>query len=180
MGVVARNRGFLASAALIIVGGLVIMGIFTAFFAMAEEGTTSEAVPAAAIDVDNNLVGSYGMTGSADVTLQVTDETPKAIANALKEKRGMVLLVYCAGATADENMLAQVNDLKDQYVDDMSFFTYESLEVKRLGDVLGQLGVSNPPILAIVRGDGSVAEMYTGWVGAQVLEQRIADTARGI
>jgi len=177
MGVVARNRSFLATAALIIMGGLVVMGMFTVFFAMAESGETA---PVAAVEQSVPVPGSYGITGAETLTLQVTDDTPKPIANALKEQRGIVLLVYLQGASADMAMLDEVKALKPQYAADMSFFTYESGDVKRLGDVLDQLGVYNPPVLAVIRGDGTVSELYTGWVGAQVLEQRIADAARGL
>ena len=178
MGVVARNRSFLATAALIVVGGLVVMGMFTVFFAMAESGSTTAAQPASTEPVP--IPGSFGITGASTLTLQVTDNTPKPIANALKEQRGIVLLVYLDGATADMSMLEEVRSLKADYAADMSFFAYEVDDVKRLGDVLDQLQVYNPPILAIVRGDGTVSELYTGWVGAKVMEQRIADAARGL
>ena len=178
MGVVARNRSFLATAALIVVGGLVVMGMFTVFFAMAESGSTTAALPTATERIP--IPGSYGITGSGALTIQVTDDTPKPIANALKEQRGFVLLVYMKGATADMAMLDQVRSLKAEYADDMSFFTYEVDDVKRLGDILGQLQVYDPPLLAIVRGDGTVSEMYTGWIGVKVMEQRIADAARGL
>ncbi|MBN2204851.1 MAG: hypothetical protein JW767_07505 [Thermoleophilia bacterium] len=178
MGVVARNRSFLATAALIIMGGLVVMGMFTVFFAMAESGETA---PVAAVEqAPMPVPGSFGITGAETLTIQVTDDTPKPIANALKEQRGIVLLVYLKGASADMAMLDEVKALKPEYAADMSFFTYESGDVKRLGDVLDQLGVYDPPVLAVVRGDGTVSELYTGWVGAKVLEQRIADAARGL
>jgi len=177
MGVVARNRSFLATAALIVVGGLVVMGVFTVFFAMAESGQTT---PTAAVQESVPVPGSFGITGAPTLSIQVTDDTPKPIANALKEQRGLVLLVYLKGAAADTAMLEEVKSLKPSYADDMSFFVYESGDVKRLGDVLDQLGVYDPPVLAVVRGDGTVSELYTGWVGAKVLEQRVADAARGL
>jgi hypothetical protein len=178
MGVLARNRSFLASAALIIVGGLVVMGIFTVFFAMAETSST----PVSMVGPEDKAAfpGSYGITGANTITLQVTDETPKPIANALQEQRGIVLLVYMKNAAADMAMLEQVRGLKAEYAADMSIFTYEAGDVKRLGDVLDQLQVHDPPVLAIIRGDGTVAELYAGWVGAKVLEQRVADAARGL
>jgi hypothetical protein len=42
------------------------------------------------------------------------------------------------------------------------------------------LRVSDPPILAIIRGDGVVSELYTGWIGLKVMEQRVADAVRGL
>ncbi len=177
MGVVARNRSFLATAALIVMGGLVVMGVFTVFFAMAESGQTT---PTAAVEQAVPVPGSFGITGAPTLSITVTDDTPKPIANALKEQRGIVLLVYLKGASADMAMLEEVKSLKPVYADDMSFFIYESGDVKRLGDVLDQLGVYDPPVLAVVLDDATVSELYTGWVGAKVLEQRIADAARGL
>ena len=40
--------------------------------------------------------------------------------------------------------------------------------------------MSDPPILAIIRGNGEVAELYTGWIGLKVMEQVVADAVRGL
>ena len=77
------------------------------------------------------------------------------ITKRLDEKRGIVLLVYVEGATDDMEMLAYFNDVKAKYAADSSFFSFEARESKQLGDMLAQLRVSDPPILAIIRGDGT-------------------------
>jgi hypothetical protein len=92
----------------------------------------------------------------------------------------MVLLVYVDGAADDMEMLSYFEDVKAQYGADSSFMSFEAVEVKDLGDTLDQLRVSNPPILAIIRGNGEVAELYTGWIGLKVMEQVVADAVRGL
>jgi hypothetical protein len=77
-------------------------------------------------------------------------------------------------------MLSYFNDVKAQYGADSSFMSFEALEVTELGDTLDQLRVSNPPILAVIRGNGEVAELYTGWIGLKVMEQVVADAVRGL
>ena len=83
-------------------------------------------------------------------------------------------------ATDDMEMLSYFNDIKANYAADSSFFSFEARESKQLGDLLAQLRVSDPPILAIIRGDGTVAELYTGWIGQKVMEQQVANAVRGL
>jgi len=91
-----------------------------------------------------------------------------------------VLLVYVDGAADDMEMLSFFNDVKAQYGADGSFMDFEAHKTTELGDTLTQLRVSNPPILAIIRGNGEVAQLYTGWIGKQVMEQVVANAVRGL
>jgi len=178
MGIVRRNRPFLVTAALILVVGAVLFGSVVAVRVLAAETSTPAApLPAPA---SYNTVSSYGMTGYAPLTIVPTAETPSFITKALDEKRGIVLLVYVEGAADDMEMLSYFNEVKAQYAADSSFYDYEALASSKLGDTLQQLRVSDPPILAIIRGDGQVAELYTGWIGLKVMEQQIADAVRGL
>ena len=178
MGIFKRNRTFLLSAALILVVGALLFGGVVAVRVLASSGTT--AATAAAAPTSYNKVSSYGMTGYAPLTLVPTADTPSFIKQRLEEKRGIVLLVYVKGATDDMEMLSYFNDIKANYAADSSFFSFEARESKQLGDTLAQLRVSDPPILAIIRGDGQVAQLYTGWIGFKVMEQEVADAVRGL
>jgi hypothetical protein len=109
-----------------------------------------------------------------------TADTPAFITDRLAEQQGIVLLVYVQGASDDMEMLSYFNTVKGQYAADSTFLSFEALATTELGDTLGQLRVSDPPILAIIRGDGVVSEMYTGWIGLKVMEQRVADAVRGL
>jgi hypothetical protein len=178
MGIFKRNRTFLIGAVLILVVGAVLFGSVVAVRVMAETGATP--APAAAQPASYNTVSSFGMTGYAPLTVQATAETPEFITKRLDEKRGIVLLVYVKGASDDMEMLSYFNDIKGNYAADSSFFSFEARESKQLGDLLSQLRVSDPPILAIIRGDGVVAQLYTGWIGFKVMEQEVADAVRGL
>ena len=178
MGIFKRNRTFLLGAVLILVVGALLFGGVIAVRVMAESGATP--APAATQPASYNTVSSYGMTGYPALTLEPTAETPDFITKRLDEGRGIVLLVYVKGASDDMEMLSSFNDIKANYAADSSFFSFEARESKQLGDTLVQLRVSDPPILAIIRGDGTVANMYTGWIGFKVMEQEIADAVRGL
>jgi hypothetical protein len=178
MGILKRNRMFLIGAVLILVVGAALFGSVVAVRVLADSGATP--APAAAQPASYNSVSSYGMTGYAPLTIQPTDDTPEFITKRLDEKRGIVLLVYVKGASDDMEMVSYFNDIKANYAADSSFFSFEARESKQLGDLLAQLRVSDPPILAIIRGDGTVAQLYTGWIGFKVMEQEVADAVRGL
>jgi hypothetical protein len=177
MGIFKRNRTFLVGAVLIVVVGALLFGGVVAVRVMAESGTPA---PAATQPASYNTVSSYGMTGYEPLTVEPTADTPEFITKRLDENRGVVLLVYVQGASDDMEMLSYFNDIKANYAADSSFFSFEARESKQLGDLLAQLRVSDPPILAIIRGDGQVANLYTGWIGFKVMEQEIADAVRGL
>ena len=178
MGIVTRNRAFLITAALILVVGAALFGGVVAVRVFAAAGAT----PAAALPTppSYNTVSSFGTTGYAPLKITPTGETPSFITSRLEEQRGIVLLVYVEGAADDMEMLSYFNAVKGQYGVDSSFMSFEARKTTELGDTLQQLRVSNPPILAVIRGSGEVAEMYTGWIGRKVMEQVVADAARGL
>ena len=178
MGIVRRNRPFVVTAVLILVVGAVLFGSVVAVRVLAAETTT----PAAPLPSppSYNVASSYGITGYAPLTIVPTAETPPFIKALLDEKRGIVLLVYCAGAADDMEMRSYFDEVKAQYAGDSSFFDFEAHASSDLGDTLQQLHVSDPPILAIIRGDGQVAALYTGLIGRKVMEQQVADAVRGL
>ncbi|HQG03384.1 MAG TPA: hypothetical protein PK838_03525 [Thermoleophilia bacterium] len=175
MGIMSRNRSFLFAVVLVLVGGLAILGGVTAIRVFAEDGSTTTATTGQS---DYNKAGSYGITGYQPLKLEPTSDTPKFITKALNDQKGVILLVYVRGASADEEMLANFNKVKTTYRSQASFFNFEAREVKELGDVLTQLKVNAPPMLAVVKADGSVAQLYTGWIGQKVMEQVVANALR--
>ena len=197
MGTVRRNSSFLISIALILATGTLLFGSVVVVRVVAAEGTTAAAPPPSATD-SNNAVSSYGLEnlsasvssltaagggagpGYEPLTITPTDETPEFIAESLAEQQGIVLLVYVQGASDDMEMLSYFNTVKAQYAADSSFFSFEAVKTTELGDTLGQLRASNPPVLAIIDGNGEVSELYTGWIGLKVMEQRVADAVRGL
>ena len=178
MGIVRRNKAFLITAALILaVGAALFGGVVAVRVFAAAAPTPAAALPAPA---SYNTVSSYGTTGYAPLKLTATAETPSFIASRLKEKRPLVLLVYVEGAADDMEMLSYFNAVKGQWGADSSFMSFEARKTTELGDTLQQLRVSNPPILAVIRGSGEVSELYTGWIGRKVMEQVVADAVRGL
>jgi hypothetical protein len=178
MGIVRRNKAFLIIIALILVVGAALFGGVVAVRVFAATGTTAPA--ALPNPASYNTVSSYGMTGYAPLKLTPTAETPAFITTRLEEQRGLVLLVYCEGAADDMEMLSYFDAVKGQWGAESSFMSFEARKTTELGDTLQQLRVSNPPILAVIRGSGEVAELYTGWIGRKVMEQVVADAMRGL
>lgn len=185
MGIVRRNSSFLLAIALILGVGASIFGGVLAVRVVAAEGTAP--VTASTSPTSNNIVSSYGLgsipatsAGYQPLVITPTVDTPAFITDRLAEQQGVVLLVYVEGASDDMEMLNSFNTVKGQYAADSTFLAFEALATTELGDTLGQLRVSDPPILAIIRGDGVVSELYTGWIGLKVMEQRVADAVRGL
>ena len=178
MGILGRNRSFLVTAALIFVVGACLFGGVVAVRVFAV-GATGAATPLPA-PASYNTVSSYGITGYAPLKLVPTAETPSFIKSRLQEGRGIVLLVYVDGAADDMAMVQNFDTVKAQYGADSSFMSFEAHRTTELGDTLTQLRVSDPPILAVIRGNGEVAELYTGWIGEEVMEQVVANAVRGI
>ena len=175
MGIVSRNRSFLVAVALVLVCGLAILGGVTAVRVLAEEGVPTTTGTESS---EYNKTGSYGMTGYAPLALEPTEMTPDFITQPLEDQRGVILLVYVQGAGADEEMLANFNKVKAMYQSQASFFNFEARKVPELGDVLAQLKVNAPPMFVVIKGDGSVSQLYTGWIGQKVMEQVVADALR--
>lgn len=160
-------------AAFIILGGLVIMGLFVGFFAWAQ---SSSPTPVAATGgTGYNAVGSFGLEGYPALKLTPTAQTPAFITRPLHQKRGVILLIYVQGAADDDAMLASFREVKQLYAGDAAFFSFESHDVSKTGDLLDQLHASSPPLFAIIAPNGTVDELYTGWVDFKVMEQRVAD-----
>jgi hypothetical protein len=178
MGALAEYKSFFTKAALICLGGLLIMGLFTVCLVWAQTGTTS---PAAYTETGNgsyNAAGSYGIAGMPPLTVKPTADTPKYVTNALKEQRGVVLLVYLQGATDDQEMVANFQAIKSQYAAQASFFNFEAKSVSQTGDMLDQLKIAAPPALAVISPDGTVYQEYTGWIDRAVMEQVVANAVR--
>jgi hypothetical protein len=164
----------MAVTILIVVGGLVIFGMTTAFIAWGQStGTTAPAGQA-----NYNTVGSFGLTGYPDLWVKPTDATPQFIKDAFAGGRGVVLLAYVQGAADDDEMLLAFENIQATYAERADFFSFEAREASELGDVLAQLGVNAPPILAVIRSDGGVYELYTGWISEAVMEQVVANATR--
>ncbi len=176
MGVLGRNKSFLVGVGLILLAGLAIFGSTTAVLALTgAPGLAANTVPG---NTDYNAADSFGVTGMAPLSIKPTKATPGFIKNPLSEKRGVILLVYVDGAAGDDSMLASFRAIKSHYAAESSFYAFEAAKVKDLGDVVEQLGALSPPMLVIIRGDGSVYQLYTGWIDRTTMEQQVANAVQ--
>ena len=164
----------MAAVGMIVLAGAVVFGAMTAFLAWGQAGTAGTAATSQA---NYNTASSFGITGLPTLTIQATT-APSIVADALNQNRGVILLAYVTGAAADDDMLASFNAVKAQYASQASFFSFEAADVSQLGNMLDQLHVSAPPILAVIRGDGTVYQLYTGWISEPVMDQVVANAIR--
>ncbi len=167
-------RSFFVKAALIVVMGAAIMVVVTGGIVLATNApTTVTAVP---VTGTYNTAGSYGITGYPALSVDTSSQNvPAFIKNPLAEKRGVILLVYCAGVTEDQQMLSYFNTIKAKYAAQGSFFSFEAAHASELGDILAQLKITQPPALAVISPDGKVYQEYTGWVSEKVMSQVVAN-----
>ena len=121
------------------------------------------------MDTAYNTVGSFGLEGYPALKLTPTAQTPGFIKGPLHEKRGVILLVYIKGGADDDAMLTSFREVKKLYGADASFYSFESHSVRKTGDLLSQLRATSPPLFAIIAPDGTVDELYTGWVDYRVM-----------
>jgi hypothetical protein len=176
MGMLRRNKSFLVGVGLILLAGLAIFGSTTAVLALT--GTPGQAADVVASGNNYNATDSFGLTGMAKLSITPTAATPGFIKNPLKEKRGVILLVYVGGAAGDDSMLTSFRAVKAKYAASSSFYSFEAAKVTQLGDVIDQLGALSPPMLVIIRGDGTVYQLYTGWIDQSTMEQQVANAVQ--
>ncbi|HUK78111.1 MAG TPA: hypothetical protein VL117_11005, partial [Thermoleophilia bacterium] len=136
----------------------------------------STAPTSTTISGSYNTAGSYGITGYPGLTINTQGNVPSFIKNPLAEKRGVILLVYCAGTTENEQMLTYFNDVKAKYAAQGSFFSIEAHHASELGNVLAQLKITQPPAFAVISPDGKVYQEYTGWISPAVMSQVVANS----
>ncbi len=179
MGIVRRNRAFLITAALILVVGAALFGGVVAVRVFAAAGATPAAAPPA--PASYNTVSSYGMTGYAPLKLTPDRRDPVLhhLAPPGAARHRAPRLLSTAPPTT-WRCSATSTTSRRSYGADSSFMSFEARKTTELGDTLQQLRVSNPPVLAVIRGSGEVAELYTGWIGHKVMEQVVADAVRGL
>ena len=167
-------RSFLVKAALIVVMGAAILAIVTGGIVLASGAPATTSSPT--LSGSYNTAGSYGITGYPTLTVNSqTKNMPSFIKGPLAEKRGVILLVYLAGPTEDQQMLASFNEVKAKYAAQGSFFSFEAHDVSELGDLLAQLKISQPPALAVISPDGKVYQEYTGWISEPAMSQVVAN-----
>ena len=147
-------------------GGLTIAGTGTVNSLAGQQAIVDTMGNAATIN--NAVQGSGGLTKAGAGTLTLGTGTTAAAAT-LFAAGGNLTLKGTASVTTNEMLIGA----------DSSFMSFEARKSTELGDTLQQLRVSNPPILAVIRGNGEVAELYTGWIGRKVMEQVVADAVRG-
>jgi hypothetical protein len=168
-------RSFLVKAGLIVVMGVGIMALLTGGIVLATNAP-APATTGTVVSGNYNTAGSYGITGYP--TLSVSSQgknIPSFIKNPLAEKRGVILLVYLAGSTVDQQMLTQFNEVKAKYAAQGSFFSFEAHKASELGDVLAELKITQPPAFVVISPNGSVYQEYTGWISEKVMSQVVAN-----
>lgn len=112
--------------------------------------------------------------GPVGYPLQATDETPVELAQALRAKKPVVILIYVAGGATDEPVRKSLAALAPKYPD-VTFLTYNYNNPKEYGDIVGLLGIHYPPFVAFVDTGNVVRYLTTGFVDEGVLNQYVVN-----
>lgn len=111
----------------------------------------------------------------AKIVIKATSSTPAEIAQALDRKKPLVLLIYVAGGADDELVRKSLQKIAPRYPD-VTFIMYDYSNPKEYGDIVSQLGVQYPPVVAFVDRNGTVQYLTTGFVDEGVLTQYVVNT----
>ena len=179
MGIVRRNKAFLITAALILVVGAALFG-----------GVVAVRVFAAASDTPAAAASRPGLVQHGQ---QLRHHRLRA-AQAHADRRDPVLHHLAPRGTARHRPSGVRGRRRRRHGDAAATSTTSrrstaptarSCPSRRARPRAGRharssCASSNPPILAVIRGNGEVAELYTGWIGLKVMEQVVADAVRGL
>lgn len=108
------------------------------------------------------------------IRLSAEADTPSELAQALRMKKPVVILIYVPGGADDELVRKSLQKIAPKYPD-VTFLTYDYKKPDEYGDILMQLGIDYPPVVAFVTGDGVVEYQSTGFVDEAVLTQHVVN-----
>ncbi len=152
MGIVRRNRTFLVTAVLILVVGALIFGGVIAVRVMAEGTTTTPAAPAA--PANYNSVSSFGITGYAPLTVSRHRRHPRASSpSASRSSAASSCSSTWRARPTTWRCCSTSTTIKAQYAADARSSTSRRAS-PRARRPARPAQVSDPPILAIIDGDG--------------------------
>ena len=107
-------------------------------------------------------------------------DIPSFIKNPLAEKRGVILLVYVAGATEDMARCWATSTPSRPSTRPRVVLLVRGAQRHGARRRAAQLKISQPPALAVISPDGSVYQEYTGWISEKVMSQVVANAARQV
>jgi len=129
--------------------------------------TTSTSRPVATTEPAGSGAGADALVGTIPKT---TADTPTEYVQAVDQGRPVVVLFYVPGGVDDAKVLENVTKLQAGFADYV-FLLYDYKAPDAYGDLSTLLKVNYPPELVLVAGNGTIREIWNGYVDEGTLNQ---------
>jgi hypothetical protein len=149
------------------------LGLGCGSSASEETATTVSLVPAT-----GKVIGSNSRDRLIDSKLNTTSESPQAYTDAVEQGRPIVLLFYVPGQVDDGKVLASVQTLQASFADYV-FLIYNYKDPSAYGDLSTLLDVDYPPEIILVRADGTVKKILSGYQDQGSINQELVNLRTG-
>jgi ABC-type Fe3+-hydroxamate transport system substrate-binding protein len=148
--------------------------------ALTEELAPAENVPAAQPVANTAPPGPPKASYERIVGVQLvaTDETPELVAEALAERRPVVILFYVPGSEDDSLVREALDKLEPKY-EDILVVRYDFKAPDEFGDLARVLQIDYPPQLVFVTPSGQVRSVLSGYVDEGTLNMHLVNVRQG-
>jgi hypothetical protein len=110
--------------------------------------------------------------------LAVTQDTPQEYVDAVGQARPVVILFYVPGNVDDVKVLDSLNILKPEFPD-YTFLVYDFKDPSSYGDLSMLLKVNYPPETVLIDRNGTVRDVWNGYVDEGSLRQCLVNLGQG-
>ena len=121
--------------------------------------------PAAEVIPHEELAGSY---------LELNEETPLEVQEAVEQGQPMVILFYVNGGEDDMRVRESVDAVAGDYPE-IRFLSYDFKDPESYGNLGRKLRVDYPPQLMFINEDGLINKVISGYVDQGTLFQSVAN-----
>lgn len=111
-------------------------------------------------------------------TLEVTEETPPEVSDAIEQRRPLVLLFYVPGNVDDAQVLDSLKKLESTY-SDVTFVYYDYKVPSAYGGLGQALQVNYPPQAVFIDTRGVIQDVTSGYVDEATLNQAVVNIRQG-
>ncbi|MBC7294167.1 MAG: hypothetical protein H5T84_08745 [Thermoleophilia bacterium] len=166
-----RSRKLTAVAILLVFLGLSSWGCGAA---------TSETTTTLSPGIETTASSSPTTVSPADIVgtkVEPTDQSPPEFVSALQQGQPVVLLFYVDGGPDDTRVLEALTRLQSEF-GDLAFFFYDVKSPHAFGDLSTLLKVNYPPEVILIDRQGSVFQVWNGYVDEGTLNQSLVNLSR--
>jgi hypothetical protein len=162
----------------VIIGAVVALLVVVAVVRFAGAGSGGSSTPAVAHSLGSPTSAPVHVASATPVGARVqTDaQTPAAITSALRNQEIVVVAFVMKGQADDDAVAAAVAGLAapQQSIAGVKYVVYDVSQGDHYGDLATILGVTSTPTVVIIGSDGKIANVWTGFVDASVIQAALS------